>query len=119
MHEIQEKLLKLIATKDISQLTLREICKLVDVSEKLPQKIKHHLNQLEIKGFIIITNGTITRATSKSPEKTLFNSIPIVGAANCGPANIYADQNIEGYLKISKRLISREKGIFAIKAQGD
>mgnify|MGYP001615933644 FL=1 len=45
-------------------------------------------------------------------------SVPILGSANCGPATIYAEQNIEGYLKISGKLLSRKKNIFAIKASG-
>ena len=52
MHYIQEKLLKLIDHQNISGLTLREVGSLVN--ETLPQKIKHHLSQLERKGFIII-----------------------------------------------------------------
>jgi SOS-response transcriptional repressor LexA len=49
----------------------------------------------------------------------LFISIPILGSANCGPATIYADENIEGFLKISKKFLPKHKGIFAIKAQGN
>lgn len=119
MHLIQEKILKLIDEKNISHLTLREIGELI--GEKLPQKIKHHLDQLVHKGFITIDskNGSIARINHKPQKNNLFVSIPIVGSANCGPAAIYADENIEGYLKISKRLIAKQKGIFAIKAQGN
>ena len=53
---------------------------------------------------------------SKSP---LF-AIPVVGAANCGPAVTYADQKVESYLKISSSLLPRNKNrLFAIKADGD
>jgi repressor LexA len=45
-------------------------------------------------------------------------SIPIVGSANCGPATIFANENIEGYIKISKSLLRKCKNIFAIRAQG-
>jgi len=119
MHSIQEKLLKLISEQNIGNLTLREIGKLVH--EDLPQKIKHHLSQLEQKGFITIDskNQKITRTSTKSQPKDLFFSIPILGSANCGPATIYADENVEGYLKVSKRLISKQKGVFAIRAQGN
>jgi SOS-response transcriptional repressor LexA len=119
MHSIQEKLLKLISERNIGNLTLREIGKLVN--EKLPQKVKHHLTQLEQKGFIIVDskNGKITRTTGKSQANDLFISVPILGSANCGPTTIYADENIEGHLKVSKRLISKQKKLFAIKAQGN
>ena len=119
MHELQEKLLKVIDEKNIGALTLRDIGALV--GEKLPQAVKHHLSQLERKGFISIDkkNKIIRRARSEARATGLFLTVPIVGSANCGPATIFADQNIEGYLKISKRLIPKIKNLFAIKADGD
>jgi len=119
MHPIQEKLLKVIDEKNISDLTLRQIGQLIE--EKLPQKIKHHLSQLERKGFILIDrkNKNISRISNKAKVGDIFISIPIIGTANCGPATIYADQNIEGYLKISKRLVSNKKSVFALRAEGN
>lgn len=118
MHSLQKKLLKLINEKNIGNLTLRQIAELTE--ERLPQKIKHHLSQLERKGFILVDkkNKKIVRVDAKIKKGDLFVSVPIVGFANCGPATIYADQNIEGYLKISKRFMSKKKNIFAIKAEG-
>lgn len=117
MHKIQEKILKLIEEKNLKGLTLREIGDLID--EKFPQKIKHHIDQLEKKGFISVDKK------SKTIEKKKYNnltpgimSIPIVGSANCGPATIFANENIEGYIKISKSLLKKCKNIFAIRAQG-
>lgn len=119
MHTLQEKLLKVIDEKNTGNLTLRQIGEMV--GEKLPQKIKHHLSQLERKGFISIDrkNKKISRISNKAKSGDIFISIPIVGTANCGPATIYADQNIEGYLKISKRLAPNKKSVFAIKADGN
>lgn len=119
MHPIQEKLLKVIDEKNVGDLTLRQIGELIE--EKLPQKIKHHLSQLERKGFILIDrkNKNISRISNKAKVGDIFISIPIVGTANCGPATIYADQNIEGYLKISKRLVSNKKSVFALRAEGN
>lgn len=118
MHKIQEKLLGIIQTKNVSGLTLREIGELI--GEKFPQKIKHHLDQLERKNLIRIDrrNKTILRAgESSAPGGSLIN-VPIIGAANCGPATIFANENIEGYLKISKNILRKCKNIFAIRAQG-
>jgi repressor LexA len=119
MHSIQEKLLNLISRENIGNLTLRQIGGLI--GENLPQKIKHHLTQLEQKGFITIDskNQKITRTTTRSDSKNFLISIPILGSANCGPATIYAHGNIEGYLKVSKKLIPKQKDVFAIKAQGN
>lgn len=119
MHPIQEKLLKIIDEKNIGDLTLRQIGELVE--EKLPQKVKHHLSQLERKGFVLIDkkNKKINRISNKAKTGDIFFSIPIVGSANCGPGTIYADQNIEGYLKISKRLTPNKKSNFVLRAKGN
>ncbi len=47
-----------------------------------------------------------------------FISIPLVGAANCGPAELLAEENIEGYLTVKKDLLPRVSGIFALRASG-
>jgi repressor LexA len=119
MHPIQEKLLRAISEKNIGQMTLREIGKLV--GQELPQKIKHHLSQLETKGLITIDKkkGKINRVRNQSRQTDFLISIPIVGSADCGPATFYADQNIEGYLRISKRLISGKRKLYALKAKGN
>ncbi len=119
MHKIQEQILKLIEQKNISGLTLREIGKLV--GETFPQKVKHHMDQLEKKGFLKIdrTNKTVTKTDSVSMHiGGSLISIPIVGTANCGPATIFANENIEGYIKISKNILRKFKNVFAIRAQG-
>lgn len=118
MHHIQEKLLALIDNQNLGDLSLRQIGELID--EKLPQKVKHHLSQLEAKGFIVIDNRNkkISRSNIIPQSKNLFITIPILGQANCGPASVYADENIEGFLKVSKSLLGKQQGIFAIKAQG-
>lgn len=118
MHKIQEKLLGLAKGSSIGHLTLREIGEMID--EKFPQKIKHHLDQLEKKGFIRQdrTHGRIDVINHEESFNSGLVSVPLVGAANCGPATIFATENIEGYLKISPTLLKRHKNIFAIKAQG-
>jgi repressor LexA len=118
MHSIQEKIVQLLQEKNLSGMTLREIGDLV--GEKFPQKIKHHLDQLVKRGLIKIdkTTKTISRAAAGAIKNTQLISIPIVGSANCGPATIFANENIEGYLRISKSILRKFKNIFAIRAQG-
>lgn len=119
MHHLQERLLTLIDNQNIGGLPLREIGILI--GETLPQKVKHHLSQLERKGFISIDKKKeiVRRISGKSKSGDLLISLPIVGSANCGPAVIFANENIEGYLKISKRLLTYKKGLYAIKADGN
>lgn len=118
MHPIQEQLLQIIDKQEIGNLSLREIGELL--MEVRPQQVKHHLGQLEQKGFITVDRigGRIARINHETPDSSLI-SIPILGSANCGPAQLYADQNIEGFLKISERFIRKQNGLFAVKAQGN
>jgi repressor LexA len=50
-----------------------------------------------------------------------FLRIPIVGAANCGPATEIAQENITGFLKISKTILNKTngEGLIAVKAIGN
>lgn len=118
-HQIQEKLLKISATKDLSKLSLRNIGKLVGETGS-PQKIKHHLLQLEKNGLLSInrSNRIMVRTAPGLIHNSKLISVPILGSANCGTATIYADQNIEGYLRVSGKILSRKKDVFAIQASG-
>jgi SOS-response transcriptional repressor LexA len=129
MHEIQQELLKLSRTKNLAQISLRKMAELIDMPKEPPQKIKHHLLQLQKKGFLRMdkANRSMERAGSKpSWSKGLLKnaarlfSIPIVGTANCGPANIFAEQNFQGFLRASSKLIGRSRpdGLYAVKADG-
>jgi len=129
MHSIQEKLLALSKQKNLAKLTLREMGKLIDLPDESPQKIKHHLLQLQKKGFITINRDQgIMKMAGNTPTwaRGLLNkasqlfSIPVVGTANCGPATIFAEENFQGFLKVSSKLIgrTRPRGLFAIKADG-
>lgn len=119
MHKIQQNLLKLSGEKNLGAMTLREIG--AQIGERYPQKIKHHLSQLEKKGFLKISKvkGIIEKTKpGKIADTTSLLSVPILGTANCGPATFYADSNYEGYLKVSSSLLNKKKDIYAIKASG-
>lgn len=123
MHLIQKKLLGIIPNnKDIGNLSLRKIAELVGVDGK-PQIIKHHLTQLEKAGLIQLnlkSNILKLVVQGKNQLSSSLYSLPIMGSANCGPANICAEQNIEKYLKISSSMLQRnKKGLFALVADGD
>jgi repressor LexA len=124
MHEIQKKLFKLAQEKNLAQYTLREIAQMV--GETSPQKIKHHLQQLEKRGLIRvdkvkgIIEKTGTSWVGDHGTKTKLVAIPILGTANAGPARAIAEQNIEGFLRISDSLL-RHRGsrhLFALKVDG-
>ncbi len=129
MHPIQRKLLALSKSTNLAQITLRQIAVEIGLAGQSPQKIKHHLEQLQRKGLLVIDRsaGTMsslstkpTRSSGALGTATNLLSIPIVGTANCGPATIFAEQNFEGILRVSGRLIgrARAKGLYALKARG-
>jgi repressor LexA len=119
LHPIQEKLLKIVSKINMEKMSLRDIGLLVDESH--PQKISHHLGQLEKKGFIEINKKTgevklINFKIGQSDSEIV--AVPIYGNADCGEAKIIAEENLEGYLRVSRRLVGKVKNIFAVRAQG-
>jgi SOS-response transcriptional repressor LexA len=129
MHVIQVKLLELSKSQNLAKVSLREMARLIGLPRESPQKIKHHLLQLQKRGFLAIDRpkGLMERSSNSPAWATglldtgsrLF-SVPIIGTANCGPATIFAEQNFQGFLRISGRLLGRSKpdGLYAIKADG-
>ena len=119
MHEIQRKLLDLCSNCEQLPLSLREIGRRVEVNH--PQKIKHHLNQLVKKNLIIIDEQKKIIKLGKSGiiKNTKMFSIPILGLADCGQATAFADEYIEGYLKVSASVIKKKKNLFCVKAKGN
>jgi repressor LexA len=125
LHFLQDKILRLAQERDLSNLSLREIGKLIGDSS--PQKIKHHLQQLEKRGLLRIDK---VKGTIELPSKGWIDGflkkgkrllqIPIVGVANCGPAMILSEENIVGYLRVSNSILHRQtnQGLFAVKADG-
>lgn len=99
--------------------TIREI---KDEAGNLGLKLKsirsffNYLNELEEKGYIQRTSED-RGIKLKGITQDTFVDIPILGMANAGTALTYADQYIEGYLKVSKSIV-RDKNVFAVQISG-
>lgn len=109
-------------SKTMGKQSLRQIAKLIDAEGK-PQVVKYHLQKLEQAGLIQLNLGKgIIRPVEKGIRgkvKGLFYSLPIVGAANCGPATVFADERIEGYLTVSASMLPRRKNdLYVLVADG-
>lgn len=124
MHPLQQKLYELIGVRGLRHFeSLRELGKMV--GEEHPQKVKHHLSQLEKAGYIRVNWGTnsleITKPHRGEEEEAVvkFFSIPVLGAANCGEATLFAEERPEGLLVVSESMIPQHKKLFAVKAVGD
>jgi len=120
MNENQQKILDFIAENDTSKFSYRAISRRLNMSS--PQIVIHHLNQLKKKGLIYVDESKNLKITNfKSSTVDNFLRIPIVGAANCGPATELAQENITGFLKISKTILSKAngEGLIAVRAIGN
>jgi len=107
MHLIQQKILNLAQNNNLADLTLRKIGGLIDEPGS-PQKIKYHLNQLISNGLLVISadGQEIKKIKQGIDENSKIVSLPIRGSANCGQAMLFADDYIEGYLKVSLGLLN-------------
>jgi len=124
MHSLQRKILDLTEEQNLGELTLRGIGELL--GEASAQKVKHHLQQLEKRGLIRVDK--INRLIEKrrgTPLQGLLThaqllAVPIVGSANAGPATLFAEQHIEGYLRISSTFLGGKtrRRLFALKVVG-
>lgn len=122
MHDTQAQLLTMARYQDLGKLSLRQIAKLIDADGR-PQIVKYHLRELEKAGLIQLNleSGVIkpVKRGLVNNIKKLFYSLPIVGSANCGPATIFADERIEGYLKVSAKLLPhRKQDLYVLVADG-
>lgn len=132
-------------TKELTRkqhLILETIREIVEQESDNPTTYKVH-NTLAMEGHVVGSlkgtvqvvealekKGIITRDRDKkiyivknesfADFKNIF-SIPTFGLASCGEALAFADDNVEGYLQVSKSLFRTEKPaqLFAVKALGD
>jgi SOS-response transcriptional repressor LexA len=124
MHPIQQKILSLAGTQNLANLPLRKIGELIEEPNS-PQKIKHHIDKLKEKGLLLSEDGgkKWKPAEVGLDKKSNLVSLPILGAANCGEATMYADGAIEGYLKVSLRILGEKfrnklDDLFVLRASG-
>ena len=89
------------------------------VKFKSPRSIIMYLDDLEEKN-LVRRNPRTKKLEILDNSKMLFADVPIYGSANCGVASIFAEQYLQGTLKVSKGLLRNNiKGIFAVQASGD
>lgn len=120
MNKNQQKIVELAKKKNISKMSFREIGRELNIPN--PQTVIYHLEQLQKKGLLYFDTKKRQRvAKPKAFVMDNFFNIPVVGSANCGPAMELAQEDIQGYLKISQRSIKKSKpdGLIAVRAVGN
>lgn len=129
MHPIQEKLLQLAKIRNISYLSYREIgrqlAETYDPQDRVhPTNVKYHLEQLVKDGHLQPTDMPLSKVnynkTATSDTFIRLIKIPVYGAANCGPATLFADDKIEGHLELSSALLKSKNynSFIALRASG-
>jgi len=101
-----------------SSPSVRQILNLVNeagLKVKSVGSIFTYLKTLAEKGYIKRNKNKDITIIDKNEQD--FLNIPILGTANAGSPTFFAEENVEGTLKVSKRLIHDDK-IFAIKVSG-
>lgn len=105
---------------------IKEYFKLASVSTA-----HYYIKKLQAGGFLTKASNQPRALVleSEAPIESPFMqiapdsiTIPVVGSANCGPAELVAQENVEGYLKISRGILSilnERDGVFAVRAEGD
>lgn len=120
MHEVQKKIMALANKKDLTEFTLRDIGEKVGLGREKPQIIKHHLQQLVKRGLLKNKDGKYFLVLVKEEnKKSGLISLPIYGTANCGEALSLAENQVQGYLKVSPSILKKKKNIFVVKAKGN
>lgn len=101
---------------------IRQHFKLVSVSTA-----HYYVDRLEKEGYLkkesnqprsisIEKDRVVKPNLSKRTESI---SIPVLGSANAGSAVLFAEENVEGYLKVPTTLINKKDSVFALRVEGD
>ncbi len=75
-----------------------------------------YLNELEEKGYIQRTSED-RGIKLKGVTMETFMDVPVLGMANAGTALAFADEYVEGYLKVSRNIV-RNRDVFAVQISG-
>jgi lexA repressor len=120
VNEVQKKLLDLAETVNLSAHTYYRLAKILDVDH--PYKVQFAIDQLVKKGKLVknYKTGAISRPKDNHVADGII-SIPYYGYVNCGEALTFAQDRIEGYLKITPSTVSISDfhNLFALKASGN
>jgi SOS-response transcriptional repressor LexA len=114
LHTNQAKILELAKKISLSELTLQEIALQSGIGKASNQLISFHVEKLKKKGYLNADGLAVQQNSS-------LISIPFYGAANAGPATFFADDKVQGYIKVSKSLLKGgdANDVFSIKVSGN
>lgn len=94
-----------------------------------PSSAHYHVKKLQDEGYLERESnrprsiGIFADRAVKAPvfKKMGMDAVrvPVLGAANAGPATLFAEENVAGYLKVSRSVLNRRDDVFALRVEGD
>lgn len=120
LHKIQRKILDLFnENHEYTTKTLRDIGEAVGEGRDQPQKIRHHINQLENKGYIKVDPVSGYVSVSNSPFNIV--NIPLYAIASCGDEGLFDQENLIEEVPLPSKSfgISDPEDYFLAKAIGN
>ncbi len=113
LYKYQALILELAKKENIAELTLQEIATKSGIGTVSKQLIAFHIEKLKKKGYLN-AQGQVMQ------QNPTLVSVPFYGSANAGPSTFLAEDQVQGYLKVSKSLLDMPTdGIFCIRASGN
>ncbi len=127
IHPIQQAILDLRKIRLLTNLSYREIGRQIasDPEHRVhPQVVKYHMEQLIGSGLLTVSDRPITVSPQQMAQpsvKPRLINLPLMGAANAGPATMLANEHPEAYIKVSPQLL-RSKNypkLIALRVSGN
>jgi SOS-response transcriptional repressor LexA len=118
MDDIWTKLTALAGRTDIEALPLSEIAKRLGLAHR--SQAKHYRDKAEKDG-LLVRNSLGKLVPSPSDKNPSLVTLPVMGEANCGPALLFAHDEITGTVSFSPSTFKRKlrPGAFAVKTVGN
>lgn len=126
MHDIQKALIQIANEQNLGQLSYGEMVSLLEQRlghEVHKQQAKHHFEQLLKKNLLTGSKEAGDVRPASGATSGLLYALPIMGNANCGEAMEFAEDKVQEYIQISRRLLRIDsdiklKRIFGVRAVG-
>lgn len=128
MNSTRQQLARLIKDQDLSGFSIRQVGKMLNEADPVhPETVKYHWSRLFKDGEVdyLYKAAKIAKKEISVEDDVLSDgsklvSIPVYGAADCGPATQVAEQSDLGSVRLSSRLLktSSYSNLYALQASG-
>lgn len=127
IHPIQQAILDLRKVRLLANLSYREIGRQISFGPDRrvhPQVVKYHMEKLINSKLLDVSDRPTTvspQQLAQPTEKPRLISLPLMGAANAGPATMLANERPEAYIKISPQLLRSKNypDLIALRVSGN